>query len=124
MTKPAEYVSKARYAARDGKSQKACLIIADAIANLSYADALEFVRLVKIDQGTQDLALLPDDAVWHIEGGSFQMTTAELREVLSGESFVIDWPSVYTHWGIMIRIPDGVRILTSDWALTETYLSS
>jgi hypothetical protein len=125
---PSQYVSKARTASREGKGQKARLIIADAISTLDYMDALEFVRLVKIDQGSQDLALLPECA-WtfhHNDGDPRRVyeSTDMLRAYVDEDSdYAISWPSVFSHWGVSVCTRYGT-FYSPDYALTETYLCS
>jgi hypothetical protein len=124
-------MSEVRSAARSGKYQKVRLIIASAIERLPYAEALDFVRLVKINQGAQELALLPADALWQFDGPDVPaFTTADIVTYVSAleNDFTISWPSVSFHWGIMITVvgTTGARqnIRTTDYALTETYLCS
>lgn len=130
-------MSEVRAAARAGKYQKVRLIIAAAVERLPYAEALAFVRLVKINQGAQDLALLPNDAEWTIdyvsEGGvphavTTHAHTSYVRTLAGPYDFRISWPSVSHHWGVAVWFvsESGCRwcLRTSDYALTETYLSS
>jgi len=132
----AYFVSTVRTLARQGKGQKSRLTVAHAIEQLPYAEALEFVRLVKISQGAQDLALLPDDTTWHmsyvtpIGTDCVALVTAPtnlVRATAERYDFSISWPSVTSHWGILITFETkpGYRwtCKTPDYALTETYLS-
>lgn len=130
-------MSEMRAAARTGKYQKVRLIIAAAVERLPYAEALAFVRLVKINQGAQELALLPDDdTVWTIDFVSpngtphpvtSHATTIYVRSLATDYDFRISWPSVTSHWGISVWFvtESGNRwcCRTADYQVTETYLS-
>jgi hypothetical protein len=109
---------------------------AQAILELpTQAEVDDFTRQLRINAGVQDVALLPE-TTWTIvrtfpgrtpvETG--RANTAALLSVLAASTSVsIDWPSVTFHWGVAVRYEqDGEAFIarSSDWQLTETYMSS
>lgn len=120
-------------AKRAGKPQKAAQALTAAILAGTTAEVDEFIRDIRKSAGVQDLAMLPQDMNWTVtELGSQKVvnvvSTAELVDMLAGAANVaIDWPSVTFHWGTLVsfEIRGGrFNARTSDWQLTETYLSS
>jgi len=124
-------------AVREGKPQKAALVVAEAAIGLaSFAEVTEFMRRVRIRSRVQDPEMLPEDT-YSLSTRVGAESTVEIDRAhlladietarAQGESVYIDWPSVTFHWGVMaIYVIDGVqyRAVSSDYQLSETYLSS
>lgn len=131
-------------AVRAGKRQSAALVVAEASTALaSLSEVTEFMRAVRIRSRVQDPEMLPEGRYFLQAkvGSNFDnRPNAERTEIdrahlladietarAQGEPTSIDWPSSTFHWGVMVRYTiDGVeyRVASSDWQLTETYLSS
>jgi hypothetical protein len=99
----------------------------------NQADVDSLTRQLRIDAGAQDVALLPDTAWNMFRSGNYQVPvetvgTAVLANTLDGaEDVTISWPSVYSHWGVMVTFTWGGQTIVArskDYQLTETYMSA
>lgn len=136
LSQPAsQLLGKIMRAHRDGKPGVAAKLASEALLTVPVAEVPEFVRRVRVAQGVQDLSLLPTDVTYTVESrvNDAWVTVAaawsaeDIQNLIGAMSFTVSWPSLYSHWGVSIQyasLGTDYRVQSSDWQLTETYLSS
>jgi hypothetical protein len=138
MSVSRDYTAKFYKAQRAGQPRKMADVIAEAVTNLPYQTACDFVANVQRATGGQDLALLPDDKLWvrwerRGTGGAMYATsvpvpTAHVLDTvrLNGLTHRISWPT-RLQYGISVMV-EGETIAayyfrTTDYGPSEAYLS-
>ena len=99
----------------------------------TQADVEAFTAQLRREARVQDVTLLPATTwrarkVGQAHGtGELYSTGILLNTLESSEDVSISWPSVYSHWGVMVSFTwGGERMVahSADYHLTETYLSA
>jgi hypothetical protein len=114
---------------------KRAAAIAAALISLPTQKAVEeFTRQLRIDAGVQDVELLPR-TMWDVlrtadlatQRPSSKVDTAVLRNTLAdAEDIRISWPSVVSHWGVLVTFTWGgekIVVRSADYQITETSMS-
>src|SRR5881394_645027 len=117
-------------------TKRAALVARYVLELKTQEQVSEFTAQLRREAGAQDVSLLPE-TTWAVKGyrngtevrlvGGEVGTGVLLNTMESAEDVSISWPSLISHWGVLVRFTwGGVEYIakSSDYQLTETYLSS